>query len=66
MSYDTRWVVQLTDRSHSRDGMFVSEPGSMCSYTPSLRQARKFATADQARDAACGNETPVSIAELLP
>jgi hypothetical protein len=63
---DSRWVIQLTETGNPRNGLFVAQRGSESSYTNSLRRAQIFNTAEDARDAACGNETPVPLSALIP
>ncbi|HQT78000.1 MAG TPA: hypothetical protein PLD10_13175 [Rhodopila sp.] len=50
------WVLRRNE-----DGWYVAPPGSVNSYTRSLKNARKFATKAEAEREACGNEHPEEV-----
>ncbi len=58
------YVIKCRDNGKC-SGMYVAIAGSKNSYTTSLERARKFPTREAAQADCCGNEYPVSIAELM-
>ena len=49
----------------TRDGKFVTRPGSSHAYTPLLQNAMTFATRENAENQTCGNEYVVSIEDVV-
>ena len=49
----------------NEDGAYVAPAGQRSSYTRVLENARKFNSRDSAQREACGNETVLSIDEIL-
>jgi hypothetical protein len=47
------------------NGRYVANPGMRSSFTPFLENARKFSTREAAQRECCGNETVLSISEIL-
>ena len=47
------------------DGCYVAVEGSRHSYTPNLRNAKRFPTKDSAEANACGNESAHTVESQL-
>jgi hypothetical protein len=45
-------------------GKYVAYPGSKSSYTRDILNARRFATREDAKRDACGNETVINLAGM--
>lgn len=50
------WVIWNTSQK-----AYVAPPGSRCSFTADLRNARQFRTIEAAKQESCGNEYPVTL-----
>lgn len=56
------YVIKRTDQG----GGYVAVAGNRCSYTKSVRQMRKFRTADEAEANRCpGNEVVVPLNHVI-
>ena len=58
------WVLKCTNNG-KYTGCYVTPAGSEHSDSPDIRKAQRFATAEQARANACGNELVVHLHDEL-
>jgi len=64
MTASDPWVLERDERNDSGHRVYVAPSGSPKSYTAFALNARRFGSAEEASQNACGNEHPVRLLSI--